>query len=198
MQKHTHARAALGIVTGVVLAGVTAGCASPPPERRAPVVQSVALPASVATSASTPSGQPATSSAAGAQATGGSLPISVQSDAAMRRAGNAGPSSSILAPTSCSLRGENLTAQGRYVGGFAPQVYPRYGDVIDLYAYTAPQAGYPDGIQLATPSTSQSPRIGGRGAWSVTVPVDRSLGTPARCVVAAQPTHDFQGAPSAY
>ena len=116
----------------------------------------------------------------------------------MRHAGNAGPSSSILLPTSCALRGENLTAEGSYVGGLAPQVYPRYGDVIDLYAYTAPQPGYPDGIQLATPSTPQSPRIGGTGSWSVTVPVDRSLGTPARCVLAAQPTHDFLGAPSAY
>lgn len=204
MQKHTHARAALGIVPGVVLVGLMAGCASPPPQRSSPVAQSVALPASVATSAPMSSGQPLTPSAAGPQATGGpqapaaSLPVSVQSDAAMRRAGNAGPSSSILTPTSCTLRGESLTAEGSYAGGLAPQVYPRYGDVIDLYAFTAPQAGYPDGIQLATPSTPQSPRIGGTGSWSVTVPVDRSLGRPARCVLAAQPTHDFQGAPSAY
>jgi hypothetical protein len=126
------------------------------------------------------------------------LPIAVQPDAAMRRAGNAGPTSGILVPSSCSVSGTSATAQGTYAGGFAPAVYARSGDVIDLYVFTAPQPGYPDGIQLATPFTAQSPRIGGGSTWNVTVPLDRSLGMPRRCLVAAQPTHDFQGAPSAY
>jgi hypothetical protein len=62
--------------------------------------------------------------------------------------------------------------------------------------FSRPAAGYPEGIQLAIePFTRHSPFIGGKGPWTVTVPIDRTLGQPARCMVAAQPTMDFQGAP---
>jgi hypothetical protein len=81
-----------------------------------------------------------------------------------------------------------------------PAVYQRYGDVIDLYVFTRPVAGYPDGIQLADePFTRHSPFVySGSRRWTVTVPLDEqsfSFGQPARCMVAAQPTMDFQGAP---
>ncbi len=36
------------------------------------------------------------------------------------------------------------------------------------------------------------------GTWTVTAPIDSSLARPARCVVAAQPTHDFEAAGNAY
>lgn len=131
--------------------------------------------------------------------TGRSLPVSVQSDALMRAAGNPGPPSSILVPSSCVVDGTNVTATGTYQGGFAPQVYARYGDVIDLYVFTSPVSGYSSGIQLAAgPFTRNAPAIAGPGSWTVTVPLDVSLGQAARCTVAAQPTHDFEGAPSAY
>jgi len=125
-----------------------------------------------------------------------SVPVSVQSDAAMRAAGNQGPSSSVLVPSSCEVTATSVTAAGTYRDGFAAGVYARYGDVIDLYVFSRPTAGYPEGIQLASaPFTRHSPFIGGTGPWTVTVPLDSTLGQPARCMVAAQPTMDFQGAP---
>jgi Bacterial regulatory proteins, luxR family len=125
-----------------------------------------------------------------------SVPVSVQSDAAMRAAGNQGPSSSILVPSSCKVTAASVTATGTYRDGFAAEIYARYGDVIDLYVFSRPTADYPEGIQLAIePLTRHSPFIGGNGPWTVTVPLDSTLGQPARCMVAAQPTMDFQGAP---
>jgi hypothetical protein len=124
------------------------------------------------------------------------VPVTVQSDASMRAAGNRGPSSAILEPSSCTITKTTATATGTYQGGFAPEDYNRYGDRIDLYVFTAPQPGYPPGIQLANPFTHSAPAIGGRGPWTVRVPlVVTGFGLPARCVVAAQPTHDWQGAP---
>ncbi|MDA8366850.1 MAG: hypothetical protein M0Z62_07820 [Actinomycetota bacterium] len=119
----------------------------------------------------------------------------------MRAAGNHGPSSSILVPSSCTVSSSNATATGTFSGGLAPAVYARYGDVIDLYVFSAPQSGYSEGIQLASPFTPSAPSVAGKGPWSVTVPLDTQLSNadqPVRCVVAAQPTHDFEGAPSAY
>jgi len=117
----------------------------------------------------------------------------------MRAAGNHGPSSSILVPVSCTVTAAKATARGSYQGGFAPAVYGRFGDVIDLYVYSRPVAGNPAGIQLADePFTRNAPFIGGNGPWTVTVPLNKSLlsfGVPSRCMVAAQPTMDFQGAP---
>ena len=204
-----HARAARGVMA-LLVTGLVGGCGQ---SGGSPIVVADGTSSSTTTTATTttttpttaPSSttiQPATTTTTQAQTSAQTpahpLPIAVQPDAAMRRAGNAGPSSAILVPTSCSVSGASATAQGTFAGGFAPEVYARSGDVIDLYVFTAPQPGYPDGIQLATPSTAQSPRIGGKGPWTVTVPLDPSLGMPQRCLVAAQPTHDFQGAPSAY
>jgi hypothetical protein len=133
------------------------------------------------------------------RAHGRSVPVSVQSDAAMRAAGNAGPSSSVLVPASCVVTATAATVTGTYRYQPVPAVYQRYGDVIDLYVFTAAVDGYQLGIQLAEPFTRNAPFIGGIGArWTVTVPVFTSLGRPARCMVAAQPTMDFEGAPSAY
>jgi hypothetical protein len=73
-------------------------------------------------------------------------------------------------------------------------VYDRYGDRIDLYVFTAPENGFPSGIQLATPFTTKAPTVY-RSRWKVTVPLETYGDRPVRCMVAAQPTHDFQGAP---
>lgn len=129
---------------------------------------------------------------------GRTIPVTVQSDAAMLAAGNHGPSSSVLVPSSCTVTSTTATATGDYRGGFAPEVYRRYGDVIDLYVFSGPVPGYAEGMQLAAPFTRSSPTIAAGGAWTVTVPIEASLGQPARCLIAAQPTHDFEGAPSAY
>ncbi len=123
-----------------------------------------------------------------------SLPISVESDSAMQAAGNNGPSSSILTPSSCVLSGNTVTAIGTYQGGFAPNVYNRYGDVVVLSIFGAPSSGYPQGAQLGVSSVNDSPAIGS-GTWQTSATVDLSTGQPVRCVVAAQPTHDVQLAP---
>jgi hypothetical protein len=124
------------------------------------------------------------------------LPISVESDRQMKAEGNNGPSSSILRPTSCRLTGTTITAVGRYTnGGFVPNVYARYGDIIVLYVRAASSPGYPDGMQLGASDVSESPVVGSRAPWQVSLSVSPSAGVPARCVVAAQPTHDGQFAP---
>jgi hypothetical protein len=127
---------------------------------------------------------------------GEQFPISVESDSQMRAEGNDGPSSSILLPGSCRLTGTTITAEGTYTdGGFVPDVYDRYGDVIVLYVRSAPSAGYPDGQQLGASEVRESPAVGSRAAWRVRLPLFQSAGVPAQCVVAAQPTHDPQFAP---
>jgi len=123
------------------------------------------------------------------------LTISVQSSSQMQAAGNSGPPSSILIPISCDLSGTTVTAKGSYRGGFAPNLYNRYGDIVELYVFGAPSSGYPQGPPLAASSVTDSPPIGGYGSWQVSTNVDLGVGLPEKCVVAAQPTHDLQLAP---
>ncbi len=141
--------------------------------------------------AAIPLGSPATTASPGEQ-----FPISVESDSQMRAEGNDGPSSEILLPASCRLTGSTITAEGTYTdGGFVPNVYNRYGDIIVLYALTAPSAGYPEGMQLGASDVHESAVLGSRARWHVNLPLYQSAGVPARCMVAAQPTHDAQLAP---
>jgi hypothetical protein len=122
------------------------------------------------------------------------VPITVQSTKQMRAAGNAGPSSSVLHPTSCTVTAKTATARGKE--GFLEELYDRYGDRIDLYVFTARKRGFPSGIQIATPFTNKAPALDRAvKSWKVSVPLMKGSGRPARCMVAAQPTHDFQGAP---
>jgi hypothetical protein len=140
---------------------------------------------------------PATETPQAVGATSGpALPISVESDSQMKAEGNDGPSSAILRPISCQLTGTTVTADGTYTnGGFVPNVYNRYGDIIVLYVLAAPTPGYADGMQLGVSDVSQSPVLGSRAPWQVRLSISPSIGAPARCVVAAQPTHDGQFAP---
>jgi hypothetical protein len=127
---------------------------------------------------------------------GGELPIAVESDSQMKAAGNDGPSSVILRPASCSLTGSTVTAEGTYAnGGLVPNLYDRYGDIIVLYVFGARSPGEAEGTQLGVSDVSESPVLGGRARWQVSLSISSSAGAPARCVVAAQPTHDFQYAP---
>ena len=117
----------------------------------------------------------------------------------MAAAGNPGPSSTILLPSSCVFSGHTVTATGGYSnGGFVPADYGRYGDVIDLYVFTAPAHGYANGFQIASLPIDKAPAVGGSARWQLSESVDLSIGRPARCMVAAQPTHDFEGASNAY
>jgi hypothetical protein len=166
------------------------------------------LPAATTTVPTTASTGPATETpravaAASQAASSGSsptsaslIPVSVESDSQIRAEGNNGPSSSILLPTSCQLTGATITAQGTYTnGGFVPNVYNRYGDIIVLYVLTAPSPGYPGGIQLGVSDVNESPVLGSQAPWHVSLSISPSVGVPAECVVAAQPTHDAQFAP---
>jgi hypothetical protein len=124
------------------------------------------------------------------------IPISVESDSQMKAEGDDGPSSSILLPTSCQLTGTTITAEGTYTnGGFVPNVYDRYGDIIVLYVLATPSPGYAEGMQLGASDVRESPVLGSRAPWHVSLSISPSVSAPARCVVAAQPTHDGQFAP---
>jgi hypothetical protein len=177
-----------GAVLVFVLSVLAVGCGgSPQPHAAAISPKGVSAPAILARTAA-------------ATVPGHSVPVSVESAAAMRAAGNEGPASSIMVPSSCTVTAASATATGTYLGGFVPAVYQRYGDVIDLYVFTRPIAGYPGGIQLADePFTRHAPFVySASRRWTVTVPLDRQLfsfGQPARCMVAAQPTMDIQLAP---
>ncbi len=162
-----------------------------------PASRQASLPAATTPVPTTARTGPATGTPrAVAAASAPQLPISVESDSQMKAEGNDGPSSSILLPTSCRLTGTTITAKGTYAnGGFVPNVYDRYGDIIVLYVRAAPSPGYAEGMQLGASDVSESPVVGSRAPWHVSISISPAVGVPARCVVAAQPTHDGQFAP---
>jgi hypothetical protein len=191
------AAAAAAAIIGSLLA---AGCGLTSRQASLPAATaSVPTIASTGSATRTPQAAVAASQAAsgGGSATPASqLPVSVESDSQMIAEGNNGPSSSILLPTSCQLTGTTITAEGTYAnGGFVPNVYDRYGDIIVLYIFAAPSPGYPEGMQLAASDVSESPVLGSQAPWHISLSVPMSAGAPASCVVAAQPTHDPQFAP---
>jgi hypothetical protein len=197
--------AATAAIAAVAATGtlVLTGCdpastqASPPAAAvSVPATASVPAPASTSVPAIATT-SPATGTAhAGGAVSGSLIPISVESDSQMAAEGNNGPSSAILLPASCQLTGTTVTAEGTYTnGGFVPNVYDRYGDIIVLYVFTAPSAGEPEGVQLGASDVSESPVLGSQAPWHVSLSITPSVGVPAECVVAAQPTHDEQLAP---
>ncbi len=162
-----------------------------------PAIRFASLPTATAPVPTTTGTVPATATPRAVPAASASqLPISVESDSQMQAEGNNGPSSSILFPTSCQLTGTTITAEGMYTnGGFVPNVYNRYGDIIVLYVFAAPSPGYAEGMQLGVSDVSESAVLGSPAPWHVTLSISQPAGVPARCVVAAQPTHDGQFAP---
>jgi hypothetical protein len=170
---------------------LVAGC-GPASRQASPPAATTPVPTTAVTGQAT--GTPAAVAAPSARR----LPISVESDSQMRAEGNNGPSSSVLLPTSCRLTGTTVTAEGTYSnanGGFVPNLYDRYGDIIVLYVRTAPSSDYPEGMQLAVSEASESPAVGIQAPWHVSLSYSPSVGVPGQCVVAAQPTHDLQLAP---
>jgi len=187
MRSITFAAAAAAAAIGTLL---VAGCG---PASRLASLPAVTRSAAAAATTGPATGTPPSAAAASAP----QLPISVHSDSQMKAAGNNGPSSAILLPASCRLSGTTITAEGTYSdGGFVPDVYDRYGDVIVLYVRAAPSAGYPEGMQLGVSDVSESPVLGSRAPWQVSLSISSPAGVPAQCVVAAQPTHDGQFAPA--
>jgi hypothetical protein len=187
MRSNNFAAAAAAAAIGTLL---VAGCG--------PVSRHASLPAATTSVPTTASSGPVTGTPpAVAAASAAQLPISVESDSQMKAEGNDGPSSSILLPTSCQLTGTTITADGTYAnGGFVPNVYDRYGDIIVLYVLAAPSPGYAQGMQLGVSAVSESPVVASRAPWHVSLSISSPAGVPARCVVAAQPTHVGQLAPA--
>jgi hypothetical protein len=186
------AAAAIGtlLVAGCDPATLQASLSAPASPQASPSAPTTSVP----TTAST--GPVAGTLPAGAAASASQIPISVESESQMKAAGNDGPSSSILLPTSCQVSGTTVTAEGVYTnGGFVPNVYNRYGDIIVLYVRAAPSPGYADGMQLGVSDVSESPVLGSAAPWRVSLSFSPSVGVPAQCIVAAQPTHDGQFAP---
>jgi hypothetical protein len=180
------AAATAATAIGILL---VAGCG---PASRQASLHAVTTPVPTTATTSQAAGTPEAEAAASVP----QLPISVESDSQMKAEGNDGPSSAILRPTSCRLTGTTITAVGRYTnGGFVPNVYDRYGDVVVLYVLAAPSPGYAQGSQLGVSDVRESPVVGSRAPWHVSLSISPSAGVPARCIVAAQPTHDIQLAP---
>jgi hypothetical protein len=177
---------------------LVAGCG--PASRQASLpAAATPVPASAGTGPTTGTPQAAAAAStgtAGRAASAPQIPITVESDGQMKAEGNDGPSSSILLPISCRLTGTIVTAEGVYTnGGFVPNVYNRYGDIIVLYVRAAPSAGYAEGMQLGASDVTDSPLVGSHAPWAVSLSISPSVGVPAGCVVAAQPTHAGQFAP---
>ncbi len=103
--------------------------------------------------------------------------------------------SSIISPTSCTLQNGTLTARGTFASG--SESLGRSGDVVELYAYTAPVDGGQTYQVIDLASEHPFALGGGSGSWSVTGLVDTQVGVPADCFVAIQSTHAFMGAGSA-
>jgi hypothetical protein len=104
---------------------------------------------------------------------------------------------SILHPSSCIERNETITATGAFSGGFAPEAYRRYGDVVELYAYNSVD-NPPTGTDLQVLDLgAEKPGSMSTATWTALAPVDTTVGQPVLCLVAVQSTHAFMGAGNA-
>jgi hypothetical protein len=120
------------------------------------------------------------------------LPIAVSAQLSSQ-----GQDPSILLPSSCGQQNGLLTALGTFSGGSVPETDVRYGDVVELYADTAPGSNGEQSIQVAALGAEHPFTMEGNGPWKVTVPIDAQLGSPARCLIAVQSTHAFMAANNA-
>ncbi|HLH99726.1 MAG TPA: hypothetical protein VKV06_03005 [Acidimicrobiales bacterium] len=107
---------------------------------------------------------------------------------------SSGQDSSILKPARCSVSDGTVTATGSYTG-LVYESYVRYGDVVELYAFTATRHGARD-QDLALAGEHPS-RMGTSKQWKVTATVDTQVGAPVFCRVAVQSTHAFMAAGNA-
>jgi len=109
-------------------------------------------------------------------------------------------------PSSCLLHDGIITAQGTLKNletpvpnepGVLPDGYLRFGDVVELYAYTT-TGGPATGVQvLDLTSETTGNLFSGSNSWTVSAPVASGDPQPQSCFVAIQSTHAFMGAPSA-
>jgi hypothetical protein len=89
-----------------------------------------------------------------------------------------------------------VTARGTLKGGFAQEVYRRYGDVVELYAYNSADSP-PTSQDLQVLDLEMEQPGAMTGLWTASAPVDAQIGQPHRCFVAVQSTHAFMPAGNA-
>jgi len=173
------------LLVGVVVALIgLGGCSA---RARAVATTTTTVPATTTTT------MPATSnSTAGSQQLTIAVSAQLSSD---------GQDPSILLPASCTLQGGTVTAMGTFNGGFVPETYVRFGDVVELYVFTGPSPGYPQGNQVAALGVEHPFNMSQPGPWKVSVSVGDSTqpgpDAPQQCEVAVQATHAFMGAGNA-
>src|SRR5580704_5059198 len=144
-----------GLLAVVVLAvAASGGCSA-----KKTVVRTTTTVAAASKPTTTASAPPTPSTTAGRPA---ELPISVSAPLS-----STGQDPSVMLPSSCTLVSGTVTATGTFRGGPVPETYVRYGDVVELYAYTSPVAA--DGgqtFQVANLVMEKPFVIGASGPWT--------------------------------
>ena len=108
------------------------------------------------------------------------------------------PAPSVLLPQSCVVQDDVVTAVGTFASDHAGEERARSGAVVELYVYASPSTSSPAGMQMGDLSLEHPYPMWKQGPWTVTVPVDATLGPAIRCSVEVQPTHHFEQVPNAY
>lgn len=172
------------LVVGVVVSVVgLAGCSA----KTAAVSTTTTVTSTTVPTTTTPTSETATTTA------GRPLDLTI---AVSTQLSSDGQDPSILLTSSCSFLNGSVTATGTFNGGFVPETYVRYGDVVELYAYTsAVSADSGQAFQIANLVLEKPFTMGNNGPWTVSAPViTDDVGAPTRCFVAVQSTHAFMGA----
>jgi len=135
-----------------------------------------------------------TSSTSTPEAPSTALPVEVSSQLS-----TSGEDATILVPSSCAVQGSSITANGSF-DRTVTTGYLRSGDVVELYAYTAPVPSASNQTFQVVKLASEKPfPMGtGGGTWEVSGTIDSQIGVPQRCLVAVQATHAGMGAGNAY
>jgi hypothetical protein len=97
-----------------------------------------------------------------------------------------------------------VTAQGTLTGlivpsgtgpGVLPEVYRRFGDVVELYAFNTTDTN-PDGVsdvQVLDLGSESPGSLVSPPTWTASAPVAEGFPPPRICFVAIQSTHAFMG-----
>ncbi len=105
--------------------------------------------------------------------------------------------SSILHPISCNFQRWTIVAHGTF-NRHVSEGYIRYGDVVELYAYTSLMRSESiRGNQVINLIQEHTFFFGKGDSWQVEGSVDKQIGVPVQCIVAIQSTHAFMPAGSA-
>lgn len=169
-------------------------CSSSPGSSVQSFPTTVVRAASTTSAATTPSTSVTVTTVAQPDTGGRALPVSVS---ALLSSSQQDPT--ILLPSSCDVDAGMVTVHGSFNGGFVPEAYRRFGDVVELYAYSSnddPPTG--NDLQVLDLGAEKPGSMDTAGnTWTAVAPVDGQVGQPLHCFVAVQSTHAFMGAGNA-